>query len=178
MSHLNDYLIPCKNEELAKAWTDGDPLGGGLPEVTSDDNGDVLTVVNGAWSKAQPSGGDGGLVIDVSTLDVPTYNEVEIYSLYVSLEGDEIFDIFGDGSVYVGDAPENAVIVTKTGEDGETDNFFITSKYSFSVEGLATSEGESYCITNDVTIWCFSTAQESIYVIPATAVIAPYNYIE
>ena len=33
--------------------------GGGsdLPEVTADDNGDVLTVVSGAWAKAAPSGG-------------------------------------------------------------------------------------------------------------------------
>lgn len=31
--------------------------GGGLPPVTSDDNGDVLTVVEGEWAKAAPSGG-------------------------------------------------------------------------------------------------------------------------
>lgn len=31
-----------------------------LPTVTSDDNGDVLTVVDGAWDKATPSGGGGG----------------------------------------------------------------------------------------------------------------------
>lgn len=30
--------------------------GSSLPEVTSDDNGDVLTVVEGAWAKAAPSG--------------------------------------------------------------------------------------------------------------------------
>lgn len=38
-------------------------VGGGgssLPTVTSDDNGDVLTVVEGAWDKAAPSGGGGG----------------------------------------------------------------------------------------------------------------------
>ena len=28
-----------------------------LPDVTADDNGDVLTVVDGAWDKAEPSGG-------------------------------------------------------------------------------------------------------------------------
>ena len=28
-----------------------------LPAVTAEDDGDVLTVVNGAWSKAEPSGG-------------------------------------------------------------------------------------------------------------------------
>ena len=31
--------------------------GSSLPEVTSDDNGDVLTVVEGEWAKAAPSGG-------------------------------------------------------------------------------------------------------------------------
>lgn len=32
-----------------------------LPEVTEDDNGSVLTVVEGAWDKAEPSGGSGGI---------------------------------------------------------------------------------------------------------------------
>lgn len=32
-------------------------LGGGLPEVSGTDNGDVLTVVEGKWAKATPSGG-------------------------------------------------------------------------------------------------------------------------
>lgn len=36
--------------------------GGNLPPVTSDDNGDVLTVVDGKWAKATPSGGGGALV--------------------------------------------------------------------------------------------------------------------
>lgn len=31
-----------------------------LPDVTAADNGDVLTVVNGQWDKAEPSGGDSG----------------------------------------------------------------------------------------------------------------------
>jgi hypothetical protein len=35
----------------------------GLPDVTSEDNGDVLTVVDGAWAKAQPSGGESPIAV-------------------------------------------------------------------------------------------------------------------
>lgn len=41
---------------LAKIEENTRGSGGGLPAVTSEDNGDVLTVVNGAWDKAAPSG--------------------------------------------------------------------------------------------------------------------------
>ena len=38
-------------------WVEFEGTGVSLPVVTPDDNGDVLTVVNGAWAKAAPSGG-------------------------------------------------------------------------------------------------------------------------
>jgi len=56
----------------------GDSGGGGsgLPAVTAADNGDVLTVVNGAWDKAAPSGGGVLAVHDVDgTLD-KTWQEI------------------------------------------------------------------------------------------------------
>ena len=34
-----------------------------LPSVTSDDNGDVLSVVDGAWAKAEPGGGNSPMVV-------------------------------------------------------------------------------------------------------------------
>lgn len=40
-----------------------------LPEVTSDDNGDVLTVVDGAWAKAEPSGGSVPMEVVTFTID-------------------------------------------------------------------------------------------------------------
>ena len=37
--------------------------GSSLPDVSADDNGDVLTVVEGEWAKATPSGGGGNTLI-------------------------------------------------------------------------------------------------------------------
>lgn len=41
---------------VSGAWAKSAPPSS-LPSVTADDNGDVLTVVDGAWDKAAPSGG-------------------------------------------------------------------------------------------------------------------------
>ena len=67
--------------------------GSNLPAVTSADNGDVLTVVNGAWDKAAPSGGGGVLVVHDAngTLD-KTWQEIHDAMLsggavYVSQSG-------------------------------------------------------------------------------------------
>lgn len=40
-----------------------------LPKVTADDDGDVLTVVDGAWAKAPASGGGGGGSVVLVGLD-------------------------------------------------------------------------------------------------------------
>lgn len=56
--------------------------GGVLPAVTSDDNGDVLTVVEGAWGKAAPSGG-GALVVEATTQNGTDFTtDITIGELY------------------------------------------------------------------------------------------------
>lgn len=38
---------------VSGAWAKSTPSGGSLPNVTSDDNGDILTVVEGEWAKGE-----------------------------------------------------------------------------------------------------------------------------
>ena len=55
-----------------------DPSGTGsdiLPNVTAQDNGKVLTVVNGAWNKAEASGGSG----DIFTFNITWDSNAEMY---------------------------------------------------------------------------------------------------
>ncbi len=67
----NDYII-----KIEGSWPSGeteyvigteDPQR--LPVVSSDDNGDVLTVVDGKWSDAAPGGGGGGSSLPPVTSD-------------------------------------------------------------------------------------------------------------
>ena len=50
------YYLNMNLDNVSVAVETG-PSDAGLPEVNSDDNGKVLTVVDGVWNKAEPSGG-------------------------------------------------------------------------------------------------------------------------
>lgn len=75
------------------------PSGGGLPEVSASDNDDVLTVVDGAWAAAAPSGGgglkvgitrDGGIyAMDQTAGDIYDTFEAGIMPVFVCLFGRE-----------------------------------------------------------------------------------------
>lgn len=54
---------------VSGAWAKADPPSS-LPAVTVSDNGDVLTVVEGAWAKAAPAGAGGFFLVTITWDDV------------------------------------------------------------------------------------------------------------
>lgn len=103
--------------------------GAGLPEVTAADNGDVLTVVEGAWAKADaPSGG--ALVIGIN------YDEqAEIQSLNKTWQ--EIYNAMssGRGAIIVNEVDEMAWIVV---------NIFVNTEATPPIYALTDSYDTGY----------------------------------
>ena len=67
-----------------------------LPEVTSDDNGDVLMVVEGAWAKAQPSGDDNSYVV---TFTVTMQDMYTVESVAADKSFEEVTAAINSGKV-------------------------------------------------------------------------------
>lgn len=72
-----------------------------LPVVTADDNGDVLTVVEGAWAKSAPSGG-GGLLVETTFVDVSEY----VKGFKSNISADDIIDAIKSGNSVVVHLPK------------------------------------------------------------------------
>ena len=71
-------VVDSVDETISKTFNVLDTKTNGveLPTVTSDDNGDVLTVVDGAWAKAVPSGGGASILQTLSTTAINETAEV------------------------------------------------------------------------------------------------------
>ena len=90
-----------------------DELGGSsLPAVTADDNGDVLTVVDGAWGKAAPSGGG----VDVFAVVHFFYDNDDGWSA-LDMEYADAVSAIQDGKILIGQFQEfdsEAVVTCNT----------------------------------------------------------------
>lgn len=86
--------------EIAENTSGSGGSGAGLPAVTSEDNGDVLTVVNGAWDKAAPSGGGAFAVSVPYSAEVWTMNKTwaEISAAFIA--GRPVIVHVGDSEDY------------------------------------------------------------------------------
>lgn len=92
------------------AWTNAAPSSQ-LPAVTASDNGNVLTVVEGAWAKAAPAGGGGAFVVHASI----EYDDLQgEYSVSVEESAEDILQAYESGSVVM------AYIDTETVNDLDT----------------------------------------------------------
>lgn len=105
--------------------------GGGLPEVTSDDNGDVLTVVEGAWAKAEPHGDEAVVLYivgapdtdpetekytDVEEWHIPEYPDVDVAGLSRTIDGEaltysEIVDLISSKATVVISATDGHMLL-------------------------------------------------------------------
>ena len=195
---LSDFL-ELSNDEKLKWLYNGVKNGGGsnLPEVTSDDNGDVLTVVDGAWAKAEPGGGGARIVkIDFSAPDYPAPpNDVEpgqpkpTISAFLFDEQLYIDNVaYISTSLFVGVIPDLITVVAGAGLGSNWNNIPITSispsvtkvtLQPLSQEDVANLNPGDMYLTQTCDAYyipgileSFFTSPEIYYFIPTTAQIA------
>lgn len=99
-----DYVVHFENGKVSYKSSGG---GSELPEVTADDNGDVLTVVSGEWAKATPSGGSGVLVCTPDNDGILDHTWQEI-----------------------NDAAENGIVILKQGRENDWSFCCISACYA------------------------------------------------
>lgn len=117
-----------------------------LPEVSADDNGDVLTVVEGEWAKAAPSGG--GSVF--AAMEVMSYPYVatdvgnDAYSVAIISISDADFERVANGGI--------PVLVTLDGDIGFPSWKESSKSLLLSTSETATAIGASYWFADDIAI--------------------------
>ncbi len=140
------------NDVATKKYVD-DNAGDELPAVTATDNGNVLTVVEGAWAKAAPSGGGGGVFPiglvwdDEASVTVMNKTVQEImdaansgkmlWVYHSSGDGDPIYEMYGFVSTVWWESGYNVSVATGKSSitvEGETINYLPT--FIFSADSL------------------------------------------
>jgi len=158
LSELSDVNLtsPSDGQVLhydGTEWINATPVAE-LPAVTSDDNGDVLTVVEGAWAKAEPSGGSQNILIitgtysDSTLIDLSmTYSEIQA----ARQNGAFIFiDVYNVGG--------NTDCIVRVPLTGDSNYLYGTGVYVYSTSGDDTfyvvnvymSEGYLNCYANNL----------------------------
>ena len=132
--------LPSTNEtDVGKALVvgeDGSPEWGSvdaLPPVTSDDNGDVLTVVEGAWAKAAAPSGGGVVTIPVTQ----QYSSGVYYWVNANYTYQQIFDLIQAGTEVVIKEPNSMIGRVSQVSKNSQNNIYLTfvGLYSATVGG-------------------------------------------
>lgn len=121
-----------------------------LPSVSSTDNGDVLTVVEGAWAKAAPSGGGGVFVVHT------TFDDSE-YSYTTDKTWTEIFTALSSGTpglLLMSEDPTNMIIsVPIIYVQKNTNEFYVDVLNAVNTDGInlrfAAESADGYCVWID-----------------------------
>lgn len=116
-----------------------------LPTVTTDDNGDVLTVIDGTWAKAAPSGG-------VNILHVNNVYDISGEFSYLDKTAGEIREAFpwvivhdeyeDDGDMYIYEQ-----VITGISQDGEGYHFYFNDYY-FGASALTDNPRSNFSLEN------------------------------
>lgn len=108
---LSDITPIKRSEEYLQRIADAIENSGGsdLPAVTSDDNGDVLTVVNGVWDKASPAGGGGVKIIELVE-NTDTNNNCDALIKY----GGQVLETYAEVSAFISESPVVLAIIVSS----------------------------------------------------------------
>lgn len=148
-----DLISDCIQAVSKKASSGG---GSDLPAVTTDDNGDVLTVVEGAWAKADAPSGlpEAGADGNVLTADngewVSAAPKSDVYDVNLTKYGDD-YTATHDG-VVVGGAD-----IISAYNDGKN----VVLKYN--VDGVETVGNVYKCEDDTIAFTCFGGGEEDFY---------------
>ena len=161
-----------------------DVAGGGggssLPSVTSDDNGDLLTVVDGAWAKAKPTASM--QIIDLDTANQVMNGDSVATEIFVESGGGAIDILSNDQEISCTAVISDDIAIAplmSTFTAGDIAIFDIAYDAHTASYGLLESNpsGTAICLTNNVDVKIFEFTNSIIFVFPTSATFGKYSNI-